>query len=97
MLLLPLAQELAHLAPLLVHAGKRERDKLARALEEAGIQTSHHYVPAHSLSCYHAAPDRSSRPLPVTEAYAERELTLPLWSAMTDADLEAVVGALGPG
>jgi dTDP-4-amino-4,6-dideoxygalactose transaminase len=66
------------------------RDRLRRALSEAGIQTSIHYPPAHRLSLYREGATR----LPVTDAYADRCLTLPLFPHMTEAQQDLVVESL---
>jgi dTDP-4-amino-4,6-dideoxygalactose transaminase len=50
-----------------------------------------HYPPIHTFSAYRAD---SRRPLPQTEAVAERLLTLPLHGRMTDDQAGTVVGAL---
>ena len=48
-----------------------------------------HYPPAHRFSIYAGAVD-----LPVTEAYGERAVTLPLFATMTDAQQDEVVSAI---
>jgi dTDP-4-amino-4,6-dideoxygalactose transaminase len=69
-----------------------DRDAVGLAMQEAGIQTTIHYPPVHTLSFY-----RSREPelrLPLTEEFHRRELTLPLHPAMTDADVDRVVESL---
>jgi dTDP-4-amino-4,6-dideoxygalactose transaminase len=67
-----------------------ERGPLRAALAARGIQTSVHYPPVHRFSTYSdAAPQ-----LPVTDAYGRRALSLPLFATMTDAQQDAVVGAI---
>jgi dTDP-4-amino-4,6-dideoxygalactose transaminase len=57
------------------------------ALAERGVQTSVHYPPVHSFSIYaEGAPS-----LPVTEEYARRTLTLPLFAHMEPWQLELVL------
>jgi dTDP-4-amino-4,6-dideoxygalactose transaminase len=68
------------------------RDQFRSALAERGIQTSVHYPPIHQFTAY--ARPRSPRPLPVTEAVAERLVTLPLHPYMTEMDASAVVSAV---
>jgi dTDP-4-amino-4,6-dideoxygalactose transaminase len=63
-------------------------------LKDRGVQTSVHYPPAHKFSAFR---DRFSVELPVTEAFAAREVTLPLFPGMTDEDTEAVVSAVMEG
>ena len=69
-----------------------DRMAVMGCLRDHGVQTSIHYPPIHTLSWY-----RERFPgirLPVTEAFAERELTLPLHPKMTVADVEHVVASL---
>jgi len=66
-----------------------QRAAFREALAARGIQTSVHYPPAHRLSAHACAVD-----LPVTEAYGERTVTLPLFATMTDAQQDEVVSAI---
>lgn len=73
-----------------------DRTVFRQALAERGVQTSMHYPPAHRFSIYaDGAPN-----LPLTDTYAERTVTLPLFAHMTDEQQdqvsEAVAAALGP-
>jgi dTDP-4-amino-4,6-dideoxygalactose transaminase len=54
------------------------------------VQTSVHYPPVHRFSIYAAA----AADLPVTEAYAARAVTLPLFATMTLAQQDEVVAAV---
>jgi dTDP-4-amino-4,6-dideoxygalactose transaminase len=65
-----------------------DRDALRAAMAQRGVQTSVHYPPAHRFSIY------AGDPLPVTEAYAARTLTLPLFADMTAAQQDLVIDAL---
>lgn len=67
-----------------------DRDGFRAALAQDGIQTSMHYPPAHGFSIYRDAP---RGPLPLTEAYAARTVTLPLFAHMTDEQQDLVVAA----
>ena len=67
-----------------------DRDAVRAALHERGIQTSLHYPPAHRFSIY----ADGALELPLTEAYAARAITLPLFATMTDAQQDLVVEAL---
>jgi dTDP-4-amino-4,6-dideoxygalactose transaminase len=64
------------------------------ALEARGIQTSLHYPPAHRFTAFAG----QAAVLPVTEAYGDRAVTLPLFATMTEQQhdwvLDAVRGAL---
>jgi dTDP-4-amino-4,6-dideoxygalactose transaminase len=60
-------------------------------LAAAGIQTSVHYPPIHTFTQYRSA---EQRPLPQTDALAQRILTLPLYGRMTEQQVDAVIEAL---
>ncbi|MGZ4309805.1 MAG: DegT/DnrJ/EryC1/StrS family aminotransferase [Gaiellaceae bacterium] len=79
-----------HLAVVVLPEGV-DRDAVRAALAERGIQTSVHYPPIHLFSAYRT---RSRRSLPRTESVAGRILTLPLYGAMRDEQVEAVIEAL---
>ncbi len=71
------------------------RTAVVRALAAAGIGTQVHYIPLlhHPL---HAArcPGELSRPRPGADRYFARTLSLPLFPAMHDDDVDRVVAAL---
>lgn len=67
-----------------------DRDGLRSALAEAGIQTSVHYPPIHRFSIY----QDGTPELPLTEAYAARSVTLPMFAHMTDDQQDLVVAAI---
>jgi len=80
-----------HILPVLLPVST-DRQQVAATLRAGGVQTSFHYPPIHQLSWY-----RQRHPelrLPVTEAFAARELTLPLHPKMEEPDVEQVVRAL---
>jgi dTDP-4-amino-4,6-dideoxygalactose transaminase len=80
-----------HIFPVLLPE-QTERHKVIAELRERGVQTSYHYPPIHHLSWYRERdPDVN---LPVTEAFAGRELTLPLHPKMEDWQVEFVADAL---
>ena len=68
-------------------------DKLAfmDRMKAHGIQTSWHYPPVHTFSAYANVWQAQGRTLPLTEAVAAREVTLPLFPTMTDEQLAWVV------
>jgi dTDP-4-amino-4,6-dideoxygalactose transaminase len=80
-----------HLAVVLLPEGL-ERQPVRDALTARGIQTSVHYPPIHGFTAYETLGGR--RALPRTDALADRVLTLPLYSHMTDAQVDAVTGGL---
>ena len=69
-----------------------DRKSFIDQMREAGIQTSIHYPPIHQFSYYRQLFPEVS--LPQTEALAAREVTLPLYPTITDAEVELVVGAV---
>jgi len=78
-----------HLRPVLLPSGS-DRERFMAEMKARGIQTSIHYPPVHRFSYYR----REGAPaLPLTESIAAREVTLPLFPAMTPGDLETVVAA----
>ena len=83
------AQLAHHLFTVVVREGV-DRERVRRELAERGVQTSVHYPPAHRFSIYS---DRASD-LPVTEAYADATLTLPMFAHMTEDQLDLVVESL---
>jgi dTDP-4-amino-4,6-dideoxygalactose transaminase len=86
---MPGAEPAHHLFAVVLDEGI-DRDGVRQALAEEGIQTSMHYPPVDGFSIY-AAEERS---LPVTDAYAERAVTLPLFPHMSESQLELVVTSL---
>jgi dTDP-4-amino-4,6-dideoxygalactose transaminase len=67
-----------------------DRDAVRAHLAAAGVQTSLHYPPAHRLSVHR----RTGSNLPITEAYGERAISLPLFANMTDLQHDLVVESL---
>ncbi|MDQ3628147.1 MAG: DegT/DnrJ/EryC1/StrS family aminotransferase [Actinomycetota bacterium] len=62
--------------------------ELGRALAAEGIDSRHYYDPP--IHRQHAYRDLPSRPLPVTDRVAGQVLSPPLWSQMTDGQVEMV-------
>jgi dTDP-4-amino-4,6-dideoxygalactose transaminase len=79
-----------HLAVVLLPEGA-DRDEVRTDLAAAGIQTSVHYPPIHTFAQYRSA---EQRPLPQTNALAQRILTLPLYGRMREEQVDAVIEAL---
>jgi dTDP-4-amino-4,6-dideoxygalactose transaminase len=80
-----------HLFPVILPVDV-DRQAFMDRLRTAGIQTSIHYPPVHLFSYY-----RESYPgvhLPLTEEAARREVTLPLYPTMEEAQIEAVISAV---
>jgi dTDP-4-amino-4,6-dideoxygalactose transaminase len=72
-------------------AGGGQRQAVMNQLRERGIQTSIHYPAIHQFSFYR---DRCAVSLPLTEAVASRQLTLPLYPAMEVGQVNQVVEVL---
>jgi dTDP-4-amino-4,6-dideoxygalactose transaminase len=80
-----------HIMPILLPADI-DRQDVVDHLRANEIQTTIHYPPIHKLTYYrNMFPDLH---LPQTEAFAARELTIPLHPLMTSVEVEKVVGAL---
>jgi dTDP-4-amino-4,6-dideoxygalactose transaminase len=77
-----------HILPI-VAPSEEARDEIRRRAGADDVQTSVHYQPVHRFTVY--APQD---PLPLTEEYARREVTVPLFPAMTDDDVERVARVL---
>jgi dTDP-4-amino-4,6-dideoxygalactose transaminase len=82
-------QTAIHLLPALLPPGVDRTTVMAR-LKEAGVQSSIHYPPIHTFTAYR----QPRQELPHTEALARRELSLPFYPAMTEADVDFVVETL---
>jgi dTDP-4-amino-4,6-dideoxygalactose transaminase len=66
-----------------------DRERVQAQMHYGGIQTSVHYPPIHRFSAY-ADGAGTRRSLPVTDAIADRVLTLPLYPHLDDAAVGAV-------
>jgi dTDP-4-amino-4,6-dideoxygalactose transaminase len=82
------AQLAHHLFTVVLDEGL-DRPAFRDALATRGIQTSVHYPPAHRFSIYAGA-----RELPVTDDYAARTVTLPMFATMTRGQQDEVVDAI---
>ncbi|HAA74215.1 TPA: DegT/DnrJ/EryC1/StrS aminotransferase family protein [Candidatus Latescibacteria bacterium] len=67
-----------------------DRDRLIEHLAEKGIDAGVHYRPNHMYSVY----EPYKRSLPVTEAVWTRMVTLPMFPAMTNDDVNQVIDAV---
>ncbi|MCX5893239.1 MAG: DegT/DnrJ/EryC1/StrS family aminotransferase, partial [Deltaproteobacteria bacterium] len=83
-----------HIFPVLLKDGAL-RPAFMSHLAKEGIQTSIHYPPIHHFTYYRQLwPPDFNHCLPHTEAVAGREVTLPLFPAMTSTQLELVVQSI---
>lgn len=70
------------------------RESLQKMLEQSGIQTQIHYpIPPHLAKCY-AHLGHKKGDYPVAETYADEVLSLPLYTGMTFAEQDYVIGQL---
>jgi dTDP-4-amino-4,6-dideoxygalactose transaminase len=77
-----------HILPVLL-PDSADRRAFMDTLRKAGIQTSIHYPPIHHFQYYRQFYPGLS--LPITEAVASREVTLPLYSSMRDEDVDYIL------
>ena len=82
-----------HLLPVLLPPGTR-RETVMERLKSRGIQTSIHYPPIHQFSAYRHRMEMEGQDLRCTEELAARQLTLPLYPGMSEADVRSVVERL---
>jgi len=85
----------AHHLAVIILPEDRPRDEFRNTLAGRGIQTSVHYPPIHQFAYYRS--HRSGRPLPVTDALANRIVTIPLYPHMSDGNIVAVTDAVREG
>lgn len=84
----------AHILPILLPRGV-SRVPFMEDMKARGIQTSIHYPPVHKFTSYRDFNDeKTSKQLTVTEDVAAREVTLPLYPAMTEEQVAQVVDAV---
>lgn len=70
------------------------RDELVARLAERGIGTSVHFIPLHRQPYWRASCNLNAADFPVAEAAYQSMLTLPLYTRMSNADQDRVIGAL---
>ena len=80
-----------HLMPVVLPPGIG-RQSVIDGLRNDGVQTTIHYPPVHRMTFYREICPGFA--LPRTDAFARRELTLPLHPRMTPATVELVVNSL---
>jgi dTDP-4-amino-4,6-dideoxygalactose transaminase len=66
------------------------RDELIERLKDCNIGTSVHYIPTHTFSAYRAY---ASDALRATERIWSEMISLPLYSTMSDLDVEDVISS----
>jgi dTDP-4-amino-4,6-dideoxygalactose transaminase len=93
---LPRRPHTHHLYPLRIIRGEAavNRDDLMNRLYELGIATSVHYIPLHRHPFYFNKYGHLHHDFPVADRVAQELVSLPLYPAMSDADIDRVIGAL---
>jgi UDP-4-amino-4,6-dideoxy-N-acetyl-beta-L-altrosamine transaminase len=71
-----------------------DRDTIFRALRAENVGVNVHYIPIHHLGYYARLLGVGPGDFPVADDAYRRILTLPLFPAMSDADVDSVVGAI---
>lgn len=80
-----------HIFPMLLPDGVN-RQTFMTSLRDEGIQSSIHYPPIHAFQYYRQRYGKID--LPYTDEVSKREVTLPLYPTMSDAQLELVIAAV---
>jgi dTDP-4-amino-4,6-dideoxygalactose transaminase len=85
-----------HLYTIQVDSGRLTigRDQFIRALLEEGIGASVHFIPLHYHPFFRERLGLGEGSFPVTEAYFERAVSLPIYPSMTDEDIGDVLHAV---
>ena len=82
-----------HLLPVLLPAGT-QRETFMERMKSRGIQTSIHYPPVHLFTAYRGLSGQAGAGLECTEELAARQVTLPLYPALSEANVRLVVEAV---
>jgi perosamine synthetase len=83
-----------HLFVVLVRAGAAARHRVFTGLREAGIGVQVHYIPVYRMPYYRDTLRYPQDDCPAAEEYYARAISLPLFPAMRDKDVEYVVKRL---
>ena len=71
-----------------------DRDGLQRHLLSCGVKTLSHYpIPPHLQQCYEYL-GHSVGSFPISESYASRELSLPIYNGMPEEEVTQVIAAV---
>lgn len=74
----------------LKNSTSEKRDRIREKLHELGIQTSVHYPAVHRFTIYSGL----NAQLPNTEYIADNEITLPMYSTLTNEEIEFICSSL---
>jgi len=67
------------------------RGQVMRELRQRGLQTQVHYIPVHTQPFYQTVYGTRWGDFPCAEAYYRKCLSIPLYPAMTDGDVDTVI------
>lgn len=73
----------------------KTRTHMMNELKRKGIGTQVHYIPVHLQPYYRNTYHYRAGDFPVAEAYYKKALSLPLYPAMTDEDVNKVIDSVG--
>lgn len=80
-----------YIMPLVLNKStKDKRDYVRHYLHEYGIQTSIHYPAVHKFSIY----NEFSRYLPITEYVADNEITIPMYSSLSNDQIKYICNTI---
>ncbi|NLB71604.1 MAG: DegT/DnrJ/EryC1/StrS family aminotransferase [Chloroflexi bacterium] len=82
-----------HIFPVLLPSGS-DRAAFRESMKLKGIQTSFHYPPVHEFKIYREFVGNPEETLYMTGLVASRQVTLPLFPGMTEAQQDLVVAAV---
>ena len=74
----------------LLNSTKEHRDKIREYIHAAGVQTSVHYPAIHKFSTY----KELGAVLPLSEYVADNEITLPMYAALTEEQIDFICETL---
>lgn len=74
----------------LLNSTKEKRDRVREKIHAAGIQTSVHYPAIHKFSIY----KNYDVELPQTEYVTDNEITLPMYAALTNEQIDFIIDSL---
>ena len=75
-------------------AARITRDEVIQRLSDAGIATSVHYVPLHRQPYWRDRYQLTPEMFPQAEKAYQRMFSIPLFTAMSDAEQERIIAAL---
>ncbi|MFB9071556.1 DegT/DnrJ/EryC1/StrS family aminotransferase [Citricoccus parietis] len=86
-----------HLFMLRIDAGTAglHRDEFINRMSNEGVGTSVHFIPLHLHPYWKDACGADDADFPVATREFERAVSLPIFSSMTDGDVDKVIGAVG--